>query len=406
MTKKISLPGCFFQRGERWYWRVKLPGEDKHKTRPLMPRGAKYATKDRQTAEEVAKEMWQIALFGSDQIVNDDGSIAALVSVYMQHVKEYYAGSHEVENIELTLKYLVEQFSTVRAEDFQPLQLEEFQRELINKKLARTTINNHTNRVRRMYKWAVGKQRVPASVAFGLKCVANLKRGRSAAKESKKVKPVAEEYVRAALPFATPTVAAMIELQLLTGMRSSELCQVRPCDIDTTGDIWLYRPEHHKTAYLDHERIVAIGPQGQEVLRPYLNRKLDSYCFSPAESMQQMRDRRHEQRETPEGHGNKIGTNRKENPLRSPTECYDKDTYGRAVRRAITAARQAAKAAKKPQPPYWSPHQLRHTAATKVREELGLEVACAVLGHSDIDTTQLYAELNRAKAIEAARRLG
>ena len=118
-----------------------------------------------------------------------------------------------------------------------------------------------------------------------------------------------------------------------------------------------------------------------------------------------MRDRRHEQRTTPEGQGNEIGTNRQAEPQTTPSDCYNKDTYGRAVSRAITAARQAAKQAGRPQIPCWTPHQLRHTAATKIREELGLEAACAVLGHSDIDTTQLYAELNRAKAIEAAKLL-
>ncbi|MBQ2849213.1 MAG: site-specific integrase, partial [Thermoguttaceae bacterium] len=43
--------------------------------------------------------------------------------------------------------------------------------------------------------------------------------------------------------------------------------------------------------------------------------------------------------------------------------------------------------------PSWSPNQLRHAAATEIREKLGLEVARIVLGHSSTSTTEIYAEI-------------
>jgi hypothetical protein len=59
---RITLPGVFYQRAGRWWWRVKLPGENKAKARPLIRAGEETATADRETAGEIALEMWEHAL--------------------------------------------------------------------------------------------------------------------------------------------------------------------------------------------------------------------------------------------------------------------------------------------------------------------------------------------------------
>ena len=58
---RIALPGEFYQRADRWWWRVRLPGEDKAKARPLKLDGGKAAA-DRETAEKIAFEMWEHAV--------------------------------------------------------------------------------------------------------------------------------------------------------------------------------------------------------------------------------------------------------------------------------------------------------------------------------------------------------
>jgi integrase len=59
------------------------------------------------------------------------------------------------------------------------------------------------------------------------------------------------------------------------------------------------------------------------------------------------------------------------------------------------------------QPQYrWSPNQLCHTAATEIRREFGLEAAQVILGHSQANVTQVYAERDMAKGLEVARRIG
>ena len=49
---------------------------------------------------------------------------------------------------------------------------------------------------------------------------------------------------------------------------------------------------------------------------------------------------------------------------------------------------------------------MRHTAATKVRKEMGYECAGATLGHTNMSATAIYAERNQGLADEAAERFG
>lgn len=59
---KVQLPGTFFRRNQRWWWRVRLPGEARIKSRSLRPEGDPCGTKSRETAEALAFDLWQQAL--------------------------------------------------------------------------------------------------------------------------------------------------------------------------------------------------------------------------------------------------------------------------------------------------------------------------------------------------------
>ena len=54
----------------------------------------------------------------------------------------------------------------------------------------------------------------------------------------------------------------------------------------------------------------------------------------------------------------------------------------------------------------WHPHQLRHNAATFLRKEFGLETARIILGHRSSAITEVYAEMDQQKALEAIVRVG
>ena len=89
--------------------------------------------------------------------------------------------------------------------------------------------------------------------------------------------------VNATLPYLTPTVRAMVELQRATGMRPGEVRYMTPAEIDRSGPVWVYRPRSHKTAYRGRVRFVWLGPRGQAILAPLLDVGPDSDnpLFSP-----------------------------------------------------------------------------------------------------------------------------
>ena len=207
----------------------------------------------------------------------------------------------------------------------------------------------------------------------------------------------------------------MVRFHRLTGGRPGEICSIRPCDVDTNSDVWVYKPASHKTQHHGRERRIFIGPKAQDVLRPYLLRDKQSYCFSPAESESQRREEIHENRKTPLNYGNRPGSNRKRKPRRTPGERYEKDAYNRAIRRGVdkanaTRLKEAAEMGKNPDEaqhvPRWHANQLRHSAATQLRAEFGLEAARTVLGHADPKITLVYAEADFSKAAEVMKAVG
>jgi site-specific recombinase XerD len=54
----------------------------------------------------------------------------------------------------------------------------------------------------------------------------------------------------------------------------------------------------------------------------------------------------------------------------------------------------------------WSPNRLRHATATAIRREMGIDAARACLGHSESDTTVIYAERDKELARIAMQKLG
>jgi len=299
--------------------------------------------------------------------------------------------------------------ASLEISEFGPLKLIEVRNQMIALNWSRGLINQRIGRVKRMFRWAVTRELVSPLLYQGLMAIEGLKQGRSGARESEPVLPVDESLVYAVLPYTTNVVASMLELLLLTGMRPGELVIMRPCDIERDDTIWHYKPKKHKTQYKGKERIISIGPKGQEILLPYLLREADSFCFSPAESERQRRAKLSENRKTPMSCGNKIGSNLKDAPEKVAGDRYDTTSLRKAAKYAMTACRKVIRdngGDAKKEMPYWTLYQLRHTAATKVRKEMGYECAGATLGHTNMSATAIYAERNQGLADEAAKRFG
>jgi integrase len=219
------------------------------------------------------------------------------------------------------------------AAEFGPKALKAIRQTLIDAGHSRQYINKLMPIIVRAFKWAAAEELVSGSIYHALRTVEGLKKGRTAAKETEPVMPVEDALVNATLPHLPAIVADMVRLQRLTGARPGEVCQLRPCDVDRSGDVWEYRPPDHKTAYRGRERVIYVGPQAQDVLRPYLIRDAQANCFSPAESEEkrhvEQRRRRHSRIQPSQRNRRKAA------PARPPRTAYTKDSYQRAIARSI-----------------------------------------------------------------------
>lgn len=325
-------------------------------------------------------------------------TITGLCIAYFLHAKKYYRKNGkpttEVRTIQGVLRDIRKLYGTTSAIEFGPNALKAVRQTWIDRSLSRGTINQHCGRVVRMFRWATGEEMLPPTIAQALAMLPSLKRGRSEAVERKPVDSVSEEHIKACLKHVQPTIAEMIKLQLATGMRPGEVCMLRPIDIDQSSEVWEYTPQEHKTEHHGRPRKIMIGPAGQKILAPFLDRDAESYCFSPIDSEQARRIAQRQKRKTKVQPSQRC--RRKKNAQLKPGEHYTTDSYRRAIHRACKAASIDM----------WSPNQLRHTMATRVRREFGLDAAQVILGHSTANITQVYAELDSQKARAIVRDIG
>jgi integrase len=329
---------------------------------------------------------------GSDFTINE------MMESYLHLADGYYVKNgrptSEPGNIRLAIRPLRQLYGDLPARDFGPLQLKAVRQAMVESGLCRNEVNRRVRLIVRAFKWAVSEGMISSSVHHGLKSVDGLKKGRSGVRESKPVKPAPDAFVDAVLPHVSRQVAAMIQLQRLTGMRPGEVCIMRTMDINTAGWIWGYRPDSHKTEHHNKDRVIFVGPEAQSILKTWLRADLSAYLFQPKEAVAEHRARRRQQRKTRVQPSQRD--RRRRDPKRMLGDRYNARSYGHAVAKACDKARV----------PHWAPNQLRHNAATRLRREFGLDVARAVLGHSSPVVTEVYAELDGAKAAEAMARIG
>jgi integrase len=366
---------------------------------------------------------------------------------YDDHAERHYRGpdgntTDELRHLRTACRFVRELYGLTPAAEFGPLALKAVRQKFIGESWCRKTVNARVERIRRIFKWAVAEELVPPAVYQALAAVSGLQRGRTVAPESEPVVPVDDAVVDAALPFLNRHVRGLVEFQRLTGCRPGEACAIRRCDIDTGGAIWLYKPAHHKTAWKGKTRVIAIGPKAQELLKEFFTPELGDYLFSPRRAVEEFNAQKSAKRKTPKypSHMKRNVEKRKSNPQRTPDAKYTRGSYevavdracdrafpppgelaqrqgethgawwGRKVRkqwldgRLTLAQRDEVNAWRKAH--RWSPNQLRHTFATKVRKQHGLEAAQVLLGHTRADVTQVYAEKNEALAVTVAAKIG
>lgn len=371
-------------------------------------------------------------------------SVNELVVAFWNHAETYYrrpdgTQTHEIETLRQAVRPLVDLYGAVPVDQFGPRSLKAVREQMVQCGWCRPHINKQISRLKSIFRWGTEEELVPGSVHYALRAVRGLKKGRTKAREPDAVRPVPESMIEGIKPFVSDIVWSMIRLQLLTGARPGEITRMRQQDLDTTTDVWAYAPEGHKTAHHGHRRVIYMGPEAQQIIKPFLTPDcVRGYLFSPAESDRQMRLRRRRRRKTPISCGNRAGTNVKKSPRTKAGEYYEVAAYRRMITRACDQAfpppaklrcrkvpgkkglrRETYAEWKRRLGPAkwaalqkwqrehrWHPHQLRHNAATRIRREHGIDAARAVLGHRGLAVTDVYAEIDANLAVQIARQTG
>ncbi len=365
---------------------------------------------------------------------DSETKIVEVLAAFWNHAKTYYVKNEEptkeLDAFRVIIRDVQRLFGDDDVVDFGPNALKTMRQVWLDRGQKRTTINANVRRLVRIFSWATSEEMIPVQVVQALKTVSGWRKGRSPAPEPTPVAPVTESVIEQTLLELQPTVQDMVKLQRCSGMRPSEVCNLRLCDVNRSEDVWEYIPETHKNEHHARPRVIYLGPMAQEILKPYLVRNHQGFCFSPRTAVSEWLAEKSQRRKTPPTHGNGRGKNKKASPKHPPSSQYTVNSYRRAIHRACDRAfspppelaRQTGETASQwharlgengvrllkdwQSKHRWSPNRLRHTAATAIRREFGVEGAQVVLGHSVADVTQVYAERDSQKAREIMRRSG
>ena len=299
-------------------------------------------------------------------------SITELSALFLKAHKNYYvkhgSQSKQLDRFKTALSFILSLYPELDASDFGAKKLDEARDAMIaSERFCRTYINTLVVCLRHVFTWAVAQEYVKPETLVSLRAVAPLKRGKVDVKEASRILPVDAGDVDKTIPYLPPTVAAIVTVQRFTGMRPSEVLNMRVRDLQPYGLGFKYTLESDKTSYrraADDFRIVYIGERAAKSISPYIAGKEPDQFVFPA----------NEETNTP----------------------YLITSYGRAITRAAKQAKAE----------HWSPYQLRHLFATEVRKQFGLEAAQTVLGHKRADVTQIYAERDNALAAKVASKIG
>ena len=273
---------------------------------------------------------------------------------------------------------------------------------------SRTQVNKQTRRLVKIFKWGVTEELIPAAQWHALEAIEPLKKGESDAPEKKPIRPVKWADVENTMSVASPTVAAMIRLHWLTGMRSSNLCELRACDIDQSKEVWEYIPAEHKNAWKEQHLFIAIGPTAQALLFQFIHsREPHEYLFSPRDAkiwdgIQRMTENSAKRKSIRQ----LTASTRRMRLNPKFRDKYDSHAYRNAVLHAIKKANKLAEKNGSAMVESWHPHQLRHSRGTEIRKRHGAEAAQVSLGHAMLSATEIYAERDMELARKVAKDMG
>lgn len=359
--------GSVYDNNGYWYYDVRLPGTEKRKKYSLCVLGSDKAMRSdrpKELAIEAAHRLWENAT-RQHRVAPSSRTVDDICDAYLNHAVVYYRGGKEVSHVACALRAFRELFGSRHIGELVHTDMLAVRDALIRRDLARKTINDYMAVLcNRMMPWALDEGLIRAVTKAELSQVSPLKPFRSKAREMPPIRPVSDDTVAKTISVMMPNTADMVRVHQLTGMRPDEICNMRWADIDQSREPWVYRPAHHKNEWRNKPRAILIGRQAREILSRH---KDTEYPFSPVAAVFERMKALRESAVSPSHQDRK-------NPLaqKKPRDHWDTCTYTKTIQDACDRAGI----------PRWSANQLRHSFATKVRRQFGIDATRAVLGHS------------------------
>lgn len=220
---------------------------------------------------------------------------------------------------------------------------------------SRSFINKQVKRLRLIFKFGTSWEMVPQTVCDSLRSVRSLSAGESDATESTPRTAVPPADLKAVRDILADEHRDIFDLLLLTGARPGEIVDLTTGAIDRSGDVWRAELRSHKTSHMGKRRVLFFNATAQVILLRHFKADPDAKLFK-----------------------------------------IQRETFACAVKRACIKSEVTP----------FVPHQLRHTVATKLVDDIGLEAAQRLMGHSAAAMTQHYSRLADKLSVEAAKRLG
>ncbi len=163
-------------------------------------------------------------------------TVVELVNAFRRHCEEDSIDKRELDHLRSAWTPVVKLYGDMPAAAFGPLKLKAVRERLIvcgKRPQTRQYVNRLVERVRFIFRWAVGEELLPVAAYEALRAVPGLKRNKTDAAESEPVKPVPDAHIDAIRPYLSRQVAALIDLQLLTAARPGELVIMRSIETST-----------------------------------------------------------------------------------------------------------------------------------------------------------------------------
>lgn len=280
------------------------------------------------------------------------------------------------------MKHLRALYDDMPAADFRPVHLITVRERMLESGVSRPVANRYTGKIRRMFKWAATHERIPYEVYARLVGIEPIPASRQDVHDPEPVGPVDDDLYEATIAVMKPETADVLRLMRYSGARPSEILMLRwrHIDMKSNPDLWAYSPPTHKTKWKGKTRVIYFGPRCQEILRRHATTE-DRRLFPIRRDSLRQAVRRATMRAFPHP---KISR----------------------IRPSLRTMEEREELKRWQQEHFWHPNQLRHTRATELRRLMGLDAAGAVLGHSGLDVTQVYAERDADLARRAAQATG